>query len=528
MIVNKYPYFIAPTGQQSDQQFAAAAFNIQTGQSPHYNFQLHPSTLPPGTLYPIQQFQQQIRYQHPQALIPQQQDLKLNSDLNSAASSTESTSPASSSQSPGLVHKTVIQGSDDDKLNIKTENRKRQNFTNNNNKQNYDRQSNIIRAQSVNYQQHPQFFNESNRNLYLNTPPPGLTQQISLNENTGTCTPPPSLLSIPLLNNDLNVITNQKLLNNMKNQQMSPNINNSKNIFNKNETTSNKTSKQPLQPQQRSSNNTKITDTESKSASPSPNYNNNENGMSKQQQQITFINSALPLTTIYNPATGQQQFIQPSFIDIANDGNIYLQPVPPPATNNENNGSNRSSNGSNGVSTSSPAIGIPPNFVAYQTTNQSQYYNLIPVVPPNFTVLNQNNNNSNNSNSSLNNSNPNNNGSQVGIIQAYPAQHYLPNGSFKYPQHMFSAPNDLQFMSNHLIDNSFNENNFNLNNNINNNYIKNAHNTFQKKKSCYNCGSNHLGSECSEPTIESILLSNPSSGTFYYSHSIPAIQSRTV
>ena len=132
MIINKYPYFIGPStlGHQSiDQHQFAAAFNMQHGQSPQY-FHLHPSSaIMSGALYPIQPQQQQMRYQHPPPLIQQQQqELKLNSDLNSVTSSTESTSPASSSQSPGLAvqqNKNIHGGSDEDKLNKSAENNKK-------------------------------------------------------------------------------------------------------------------------------------------------------------------------------------------------------------------------------------------------------------------------------------------------------------------------------------------------------------------------------------------------------------------
>ena len=520
MIINKYPYFIGPStlGHQSiDQHQFAAAFNMQHGQSPQY-FHLHPSSaIMSGALYPIQPQQQQMRYQHPPPLIQQQQqqqELKLNSDLNSVTSSTESTSPASSSQSPGLAvqqNKNIHGGSDEDKLNKSAENnKKRQNY----NKQNYDRQSNLIRTQTAaSYQQQQQFiqhqqqFFDSNRNLYSNNnpsipPPPGLTQQMSINENSGTCTPPPSSL---LLSQDLNVITNQKLLNSMKNQQMSPIMNNSTKIYNKNETSNKSSKQQPLQ-QRSSSSNNKTTDPESNSASPSPSSNYNENGK-PQQQQITFINSALPLTTLFNPTTGQQ-FIQPNFID--NDVSFYIQPPPPQTTtNNENNRTSSNSSGNNNIPISStPGIAIPSNFVTYQP-NQSQLFNLIPLMSQNIPALNPNNNNSN--------INPNN-GPQLNIIQAYPPPpHYMPNGSFKYPQqHVFSAPGDLQFMNNNqLIDNSsFTNDNISV---INNNYIKNAHSTFQKKKSCYNCGNNHLATECREASYES-LHSTPSKSFFKKTH----------
>ena len=551
MIVNKYPYVIAPSGPPNEQQFAA--FNLQTHQPmPFYHFQ-HPgiacSTMPPPQ-YAQQQQQHIHRYPHPPPIMPTiqpnvgqvvQENVKLNATDVNTASSAESTSPISLPQSPGLVHKQQHQqqqnmikmqpyeqqlanrvkltndymnGSEEDRLN-KSDNRKNQRSTQNmmtaSKKRFNDRvpfiNNNNSRNQSNYYQQttsQNQFHNssnnniDSNRNLYLNTPPPSqpssiLAQQINLSDTSRTLTPPPPppqppLLPIPAgVKNSLDIITNQKVLNNMKQQQqqqMSPNVNSKNNNF-----------KNDLSKQQQRSN----------SASPLPNYN--LNNFSNEKQQIAFINSALPLTALFNPATGQ--YVQPGYIDMINENNNNMYVQQQAAINNDNN--NRPSNG---VSTASPAptFTIPSNYLTYPA-NQSQYFNLIPILTPNFgcvngSNLNNNNNNTNGSNTNANNSNNNNNvtnnsiqnaiptvtGPHFNIIQTYPAQHF-PSYKYAPPAHMYPSASELPFMTNHMIDNSFiNENN--------SNYIKSAHNTFQKKKSCYNCGMNHMGSECREPTFD--------------------------
>ena len=257
MVINKYPYFIAPSGQTETQQFTA--YNIST-MPPHISqsapyFQVHPSAIIPGThlISPYSMTPQQIRFQTLQQqqqhlpLIPMQQqhihDLKLNADINSA-SSTESTSPALS-QSPNLAQQNAQNkikhlpnneatgSADEDRIN-KSENRKNQKPVNSN-KQQYNIQQqynidqnnrnmiqnfmNIRNTAPLNFQGMPsgqnhfiqpiQFYN-NDRNLNVNTPPPvvapvqlpsvspGVAQaQIIANETK--CVSNSQLISVPMM-----------------------------------------------------------------------------------------------------------------------------------------------------------------------------------------------------------------------------------------------------------------------------------------------------------------------------------------
>lgn len=280
---------------------------------------------------------------------------------------------------------------------------------------------------------------------------------------------------------------------------------------------------------------------------------------SQQQQQNQQIQSyAILNPQIQHPMFNQAStsaFITPTFIEYNGESignsNLFTLATPSQATqiqqqqNNEMNSSSTTSsnatNSSNTVTMGPTTIAIPtsaslPNYIAYNTP---PYVNLVPLITPGYLncINNSTNNNNNNNTNSNNGNNPNNSSNNnningVNIQQQQQQQAQIPfnflhayqpfiqtqtaaNQTSKMApqqqqQHYIQLSDQQQQQQ--FLDNQYNYerqfinnniNNFNhtqLAPNINNNYLKT---TFQKKKSCYNCGSSsHMANECRESAFD--------------------------